>query len=86
MESKNSGFSAIVVELIAGLSPESSMTVKYIVRLATSLSKSVLAIRSHIVLEPYCPYRKYMWIRLLEDENSKLQDKGGAGGIQAIYT
>jgi hypothetical protein len=29
---------------------------------------------------------KHMWIGLLEDENSKLQNEGGAGGVQAIYT
>jgi hypothetical protein len=56
MESKDSGFSTIVVELIAGLPPESSTMIKYIVSLATSLVKPALATHSHVVPEPYCPY------------------------------
>jgi hypothetical protein len=47
----------MVEELIAGLPPESSATVKYIVGLATSLGKPALATRSHIAPAPYCPYR-----------------------------
>jgi transposase len=44
MESNKDGFSAIVEEeLIAGLPPESSATVKYIVGLATPLGKLALA-------------------------------------------
>jgi hypothetical protein len=56
VESKDNGFSAIVVELIAGLPPESSVAVKYIVGLATSLGKPALATRSYVAPEPYCPY------------------------------
>jgi hypothetical protein len=35
-----------------------------------------------------CQFRalgKHMWIGLLENKNSKLQNEGGAGGVQAIY-
>jgi hypothetical protein len=56
MESKDSEFSAIVVELIAGLPLESSAMVKYIVGLATSLGKLALATRSHVAPKLYCPY------------------------------
>jgi hypothetical protein len=58
VESKDNGFSAIVVELITGLPPESSAVIKYIVGLATSLGKPALATCSHVAPEPYCPYNR----------------------------
>jgi hypothetical protein len=54
VESKDNRFSAIVVKLIAGLPPESSAAIKYIVGLATSLGKPALATHSHVAPEPYC--------------------------------
>jgi len=56
VESKDNGFSAIMVELIAGLPPESNTTIKYIVGLATILGKPALATRSHVAPKPYCLY------------------------------
>jgi hypothetical protein len=56
VESNEDGFSAMVVGLIADLSPESSVTIKYIVGLVTSLGKPALATCSHVTPELYCPY------------------------------